>query len=260
MSNHHGQALTSAKVEDLLHQGGGAAKKAGSEVINNHINSGPTNAPDAFAKNVGAISASEVPTNIPDTSTGHPGVTLTDHIKEKPVGSYMGKVGPVSEAGLAGGAMAVGGVRWAKNKFQKSKEKTQKTEKVNKVNSEDEKAKKINPENKAKKIKKTKEIKKQDKLEKEIIRKYEISPEDDFHSRSKKILQKISLDSPENWRIMKDVKLAELEKSKLSVKLIKNIKALQKDSLTWLGKSAKPKKSDTIKSWIGKIIKNSLEQ
>ncbi len=208
-NNHHGQALTSAKVEDILHQNGEITKKAGAGVMNGHAinqtsSSGHMNASDAYAKH---------------TSDG-----ITKHVTEKPAGLYMGKAGPVSEAGLAGGAMAMGGAKIVKNKLEKNKGTSA-----------------------------------EEKIRAKISKKYKLSQEDNFSSRAKKIIQKVSLKSPENWRIMKDVKISELEKSQLSVKLVRNVQALEKETISWLGKEAKAKKRETLKSWLARIVNESLE-
>ena len=227
VGSHHGQTLTSAKVENILHQNGEITKKAGAGVMNGHaINqtsgSGPMNASDAYAKHIS--DAHKGPMNASDAYAKHTSDGIAKHVTEKPAGPYMGKAGPVSEAGLAGGAMAMGGAKIVKNKLEKKKGTSA-----------------------------------EEKIRAKISKKYKLSQEDNFSSRAKKIIQKVSLKSPENWRIMKDVKISELEKSQLSVKLVRNVQALEKETISWLGKEAKAKKRETLKSWLARIVNESLE-
>jgi len=94
-----------------------------------------------------------------------------------------------------------------------------------------------------------------------LAKKYKLNQAEDLMANLKSVILTISLKSLENWRVMKDVKFSELGKKggKLSVKLEKNIKTLEKDMISLLGEKARAKPDDTLMTWLTRNAKDFLQ-
>ncbi|MDO9230989.1 MAG: hypothetical protein Q7U36_00720 [bacterium] len=102
-----------------------------------------------------------------------------------------------------------------------------------------------------------------------MVKKYEIREDTNFSDQKEifieKITKEISLGKIENWKKIKDRKISELTKKDKTVDLllVKNIKKIEKYFISVLGKKAKfnyNKNDETVKQWVLRIIKDSLEK
>ncbi len=230
--------LSSSQLKDIAHNneaildwvGNHHGQVLNSAKIEDILHQQTSNAP--VGQPVSASHAQNIPDHHYNHSVDASKVSMSDkptlnssHLKGANAGPHENYGGKVTDSVSAGGAATtIGGTKIMKNRLERKK---------------------------GAKIEKD--------LESKIVKKYEFAQEDDFSSRAKKVMQKVSLKSVENWKIMKDVKLSELDKSQLSVKLKRNIKKLEKDMFDWQGKEVKTKKNETLKSWLARIIENSLK-
>ncbi|MFA6160052.1 MAG: hypothetical protein WC678_03110 [Parcubacteria group bacterium] len=104
---------------------------------------------------------------------------------------------------------------------------------------------------------------------KKMAKKYEIREDTSFSDQKeifiKKIAKEISLGKIENWKKIKDRKISELTKNDktIDLALVKNIKKTEKYFVSILGEKAKfnyNKNDETVKQWVLRIIKDSLEK
>ena len=93
-----------------------------------------------------------------------------------------------------------------------------------------------------------------------LTKRYKFNENDSFNSRAKKTIQAVSLNSLENWRVMKNIKFSELEKGVLSAKLVRNIKNLERDFVDLIGQQAKHRETETLKRWVARVVKISTNQ
>lgn len=94
-----------------------------------------------------------------------------------------------------------------------------------------------------------------------LAKKYEFEKTDDFDARATKIIKAVSLESLENWRMMKEVKFSDLRKE-LSPKLNRNINSLEKSFIILSGEAAKldEDENETLKKWVARVTKLSIEK
>lgn len=107
------------------------------------------------------------------------------------------------------------------------------------------------------------EMREKNKMRKElekIAKKYgaEINDDDSFLSRAKGFIKIVSLGSLANWGVMKNVEFSEKDlKEKLSPKLVRNLRKMEKILMDNYGKEFKAKEGETIKKWMARVAEKS---
>ncbi|PIP28495.1 MAG: hypothetical protein COX29_00860 [Candidatus Moranbacteria bacterium CG23_combo_of_CG06-09_8_20_14_all_35_22] len=98
-----------------------------------------------------------------------------------------------------------------------------------------------------------------------IFEKYKISEKDNYYDQSSgfidKLMREVAMGHYENWKNSKDKKMNELvdEKGKSKDEIGKNIQKMEKYFKNILGEKARFQENETVKQWIVRIIKESLE-
>lgn len=103
------------------------------------------------------------------------------------------------------------------------------------------------------------------KLVDKIFEKYKISEKDNYYEKSSifidKLMREVAMGHYENWKNSKDKKMNDLidEKGKPKDKIGENIQKMEKYFKNILGEKAQFQQNETVKQWIVRIIKESLE-
>ncbi|MFA7319621.1 MAG: hypothetical protein WC022_03450 [Parcubacteria group bacterium] len=225
VESHHGQPLTSPKVEEILShaQDHPVAVPADSHIAPPAPADGSSHIPDALDHKMPSAEA------------------LADNAKDFSAGGTL-----ASAAGL--GAVA--------GRMKVAKEKPVAKDNIVKFPDAAERVEAMTE----KKTSENLALLKKEKIEK-LAKKYKFNPEADLMASLKDVILKISLKSLENWRVMKDIKFSALgnKDSKISVKLEKNIKELEKDVVNLLGEKAKARPADTLMVWLTRNAKDFLQ-
>ena len=104
-----------------------------------------------------------------------------------------------------------------------------------------------------------------------LAKEYKLVSGESDYDRAQKLMRGVAINSNEIWSLMKGAKFPEWKKGaalelvtdpkkKLTVKLTKNIEKLVNDMLKYAGEKAKPKKDETIFSWVVRVAKISAEK
>jgi len=99
----------------------------------------------------------------------------------------------------------------------------------------------------------------------EMFKKYKINEKDGFYDQSSgfidKLMREVAMGHYKNWKNSKDKKLADLvdEKGGPKDKISENIQKMEKYFENILGEKGKFEKNETVKQWLVRIIKESLE-
>lgn len=226
VQTHHGEALTSPKVEEILHSAHehtGKAVHTSKEGVNQivermkeHGYQAPKVAPNQ-----------PIASQWPKANISRNGMASTDF-------SSFGK--PIAE-GFAAGA-AVGGAGFA---VGHNREKIADFAKEKAARAKG----KIEASQRAKTVEK-------------LNKKYSFIPGEESSGRGMKIIQAISFGNNENWRLMKVVKLNEKKyKETLTKKLSKNVEELEEFMIGRLGKTETKlkNKNETLQSWLARMLK-----
>ena len=231
VENHHGQSLTSPKVEEILANAQDQSVASPENIL--HETPTPTQAIPPHGASVGDIP------NVAEHSV--------------PAEEALANSAPVSYGGaVIGGALG----RSAMDGRTKTAEQTSPGNKSGgEIVNFPTVAERVARKRQKVDLENLKEFNK-------LAKKYNFVSGEKFIFRAKKSIQAISLNSLENWRVMKDIKFSELESKngKISVKLVKNIRNLEKYLVSFLGTEVKSRKDESIKGWISRVTKKSLEE